>query len=97
MSRLRSFSFASTCTRLDAVIVVDVLDLVGEDVGELIFAHHQVEHAFTDCRPAAGKRKSVDHVVIGETVKVYANADARGAPRYLRRGRRTSRGLLLQE
>jgi len=48
------------------MIVVDVLDLVGENVGKLIFGHHQLQHAFADVDRSAGKRKGVDHVVIWE-------------------------------
>ena len=54
---------------LDTVIVVDVLDLVGQDVCEFIFARDQVEHTFSDVDRSSRKRKSVDHVVIGEDGK----------------------------
>ena len=54
---------------LDTVIVVDVLDLMGQDVREFVFAGDQVEHTFSDVDRSSRKRKGIDQVVIGEDGK----------------------------
>ena len=57
---------------LDAVIVVDVLNLMGQHAGEFVLVGHQIKHAFADIHGSAGKREGVQHVVVvqnGERVR----------------------------
>src|SRR5882762_2419727 len=70
-------SSTSITITLGTVIVIDVLDLVTQNIGEFVFAHHQVEHAFADVDRTAGKRESVDHVVIGENGESVGQAAMR--------------------
>src|SRR2546430_6170450 len=42
---------------LDAVIVVDVLNLMGQHAGEFVLVGHQIKHAFADIHGSAGKRE----------------------------------------
>src|SRR6266849_1771255 len=71
------FEFGFQLDALDTVVVIDVLELVTENIGELVFAHHQVEHAFADVDQPAGKREGVDHVVIGENGELVGQAAMR--------------------
>ncbi len=59
---------------LSGVVVVDVLDLVTQNEGELVFAGHAIEHALADKDMAAGKGECVDEIAVGDEMKAIRQA-----------------------